>query len=133
MRHMPFPSYMQVCDIYGIGLAIITCSSGSIMGHRPCHYFMQSWSLQCICDALVMSSSGAYEVYALPSSYVAFGVCRAYAMPSFCVALELAVHMSCYHCIQFGGLLVVGHALIICSIGAWGCICHALITCSSGA
>ena len=41
-------------------------------------------------------------------------------MPSFCVALELAVRMSCYHCIQFGGLLVVGHALIICSVGAWG-------------
>ena len=68
-KHMPQPSYMQLCSLRGICHAIIICSFFystyampllhailELAGHMPYHHYMQGWSAQGTCHAIIKNN-----------------------------------------------------------------------------
>ena len=136
--------------------------SWSLVGHMPCPHYMQFWSLQYICHALIKCSFWAWGTYAMPSlhtvlelvwhmpchHYMQFwNIYWAYDMPSLNAISELVIHMPCPPVIAlycFMLLCITLYYFVLCCIlslidpmGLTPCglqdMHYAIITCGSGA
>ena len=100
--------------------------------HMSCHQYMQVWSVWGRYHAILKCNFWACGAYAMPSTispyWFALVCITLYCFISYCPLSLISPMSPKPWCLQD-----IGHILIICSPGAWLCICYVLITCSSGA
>ena len=135
--HMPYHHYMQVWSIWGKCHAIIKCNSQAFEAYVIPSAITSHWfTLVCITSCYIILHRTLSLIDPMsPKPCCLHDMCHVLIIcsPGACLGichlllhavLELAMYVSCHHCMQFPSLWHICHAIITCSSGA--CMAYAM-------